>query len=557
LVIASVEGRVGAWALVVLGVLLAAVTVGAAEPSIEVRLTPRFGVEDRANLEVRIVEPPTGVSQPELGELTNLQVVGGPSRGTEFSFINGVATSAVTFSYLVRAKEAGPASVGPVTVAAGKVVLRAEAVTAEVVPGSVVPPSRGRRTSPFFADPFEDLIPRRRSPPTTVVLRHLLASRHIVVGEPVMATLVLDTNGRIDDFNWITAPSYPGWWAQRVEPPEQITPEVVEVEGTRYNRFVIARHALIPLKAGVLTVPQVKARLGVGSRSLIDPGDVMDRTTDEIEVQVDERPPPPTGYTGAVGQLRYTARLEPTEVEFGGSAVLAIELEGSGNLPLVEAPSVWPECDGCEVYPPEEGSRVAVDERGIQGSRSWNATVVPRRWGELVFEPVEVAVFDPRTHSYRPYRLGPLALRVLPPPPTPTPATQPEAVPPEVTPVVPAVGRTLGDDGPPEWLWILGALIAGVTVGGIVVWLFVRRRTSLIPPRRPGQTPAERARELQVALERWWLDARARRLKPGVEEEMQRLRRDLEAVRFAPGRADHSETIIELEDRLHQLLRRA
>jgi hypothetical protein len=60
-----------------------------------------------------------------------------------------------------------------------------------------------------------------------------------------------------------------------------------------------------------------------------------------------------------------------------------------------------------------------------------------------------------------------------------------------------------------------------------------------------------------VALERWWLDARPRRPKPGVEEEMQRIRRELEAVRFAPGRADHSETIVELEERFRQLSRRA
>ncbi len=551
------RSRSGSRALLVAAVLLTAAVAGAAEPSIEVRLTPRFGVEDRANLEVRIVEPPSGVSQPELGELTNLQVVGGPSRGTEFSFINGVATSAVTFTYVVRAEEVGQASVGPVTVTAGDVVLRAEPVDAEIVPGSVAPPRGSRRTSPFFSDPFEDLFPRRRSPAATVVLRHLVPSRRIVVGEPVMATVVLDTNGRIDDFNWITAPSYPGWWAQRVEPPEQITPEVVEVEGVRFNRFVIARHALIPLKAGALTIPEVRARLGVGSRGLLDAGDVMDRTTDQLEVQVDERPPPPASYAGAVGQMRYSVRLEPAELEFGGSTVLAVELRGSGNLPLVEAPPVWPECEGCEAYPPEEESRVGVDERGIHGSRSWNVTVVPREWGELVFEPVELAIFDPGSRSYRRDTLGPLTLQVSPPPATPTPVVQPETVPRE-TPVAAQDGRANLDDGKlPQWLWIVGALIAGVTVGGVIVWMLVRRRATVIPARRPGQTPAERARELQVALERWWLDARSRRLKPGVEEEMQRIRRDLEAVRFAPGRADHSETILELEGRFRQLLRRA
>jgi hypothetical protein len=543
--------------LVIVGVLLTATVGGAAEPSIEVRLTPRFGVEDRANLEVRIVEPPSGVSQPELGQLTNLQVVGGPSRGTEFSFINGVATSAVTFSYLVRADAPGPASVGPVTVAADDVVLRADPVVAEVVPGSVAPPRSRRRTSPFFTDPFEDLFPRRRSPAATVVLRHLIPSRRIVVGEPVMATVVLDTNGRIDEFNWITAPSYPGWWAQRVEPPEQITPEVVEVEGVRFNRFVIARHALIPLKAGVLTIPEVRARLGVGARSLIDPGDVMERATDDIELPVEDRPPTPADYAGAVGQLRYKVRLEPDEIEFGGSTVLSVELRGSGNLPLVEAPPVWPACEGCEAYPPEEESRVGVDERGIHGSRSWNVTVVPREWGELVFEPVELAVFDPGSRSYRRDTLGPLTLQVSPPPPTPTPIARAETAPADAEPVARQERHAPGDREPPQWLWILGALIAGVTAGGVVVWLVVRRRVTVIPPRTPGQSPAERARELQVALERWWLDARSRRPKPGVEEEMKRIRRELESVRFAPGRADHSETIIDLEERFRQLLRRA
>jgi hypothetical protein len=41
-----------------------------------------------------------------------------------------------------------------------------------------------------------------------------------------------------------------------------------------------------------------------------------------------------------------------------------------------------------------------------------------------------------------------------------------------------------------------------------------------------------------------------------VRSEMEQLRRDLEAVRFAPGRADHSQTIADLEERLRSLIRR-
>jgi len=53
------------------------------------------------------------------------------------------------------------------------------------------------------------------------------------------------------------------------------------------------------------------------------------------------------------------------------------------------------------------------------------------------------------------------------------------------------------------------------------------------------------------------LDVRARGPKPGIELELDNLRQSLEAVRFAPGRADHTETIVDLEQRFRELLRRA
>jgi hypothetical protein len=58
-----------------------------------------------------------------------------------------------------------------------------------------------------------------------------------------------------------------------------------------------------------------------------------------------------------------------------------------------------------------------------------------------------------------------------------------------------------------------------------------------------------------VALERWWIEVRDQSRSQALEAEVEALRRELEAVRFAPGRADHSETIVGLEERLRRLLR--
>jgi hypothetical protein len=482
-------------------------------------------------------------------------VVGGPSRGTEIRFVNGVTSQAVTFTWLLRAETPGPATVGPITVPAGDRELSADPITVEVKAGSVAPPRRSRRVSPL--DPFADLM--ERSGPGRegrLALRMLVSSGDIVLGQPVVATVVLDsTVTSLDRFEWIELPSYPGWWAQRVEIPDQPTPEVIQWDGATAARYVVARSVLIPLSAGELKIPEAAARIGVRGRSLFSPPQVVERSTGDLTVSVRERPPPPAGFGGAVGELEYSASVEPVELELGQPTVLTVRLAGRGNLPLVEELPAWPSCEGCEVWPAEESRDVTIDEQGVRGWREWRLTVVPREAGSVELSPVPAAVFDPDRGRYRSTSLGPFRLEVRPPPATPTPTVRPDAVD-EPTAEI-ATGSDADDRRMPSWVPLLGALLLGLVTGGVAVALVGRRRAQRLPPPRPGQAPADRARELQVALERWWLDVRDRPAADDIRPELDELRRELEAVRFAPGRADHSHTVEDVELRMRRLMRRA
>ena len=276
----------------VMGVLvIATFQAVASEPSLEVHLQPRrFGVDDVTQLSVRITEPPSNLRSPMLGELHNLEIVAGPSTGSEFSFVNGVASRAQTFTYVLRALEPGPASVGPVTIRAGEIELRANPVTAEVVEGSVSPPTRRGRRSLFNLDPFSGILPRRAPPRIEVVLRHDLSAREVVVGQPLVATVYLDsTVSSLYDFDWRTAPSYPGFWAQRLDNPEQVTPETVEVGGTRFYRYRVLRSVLVPLKDGPIEIPAVEAAIGVRSWGSFDSGQLIERSTPVRTVEVAAR----------------------------------------------------------------------------------------------------------------------------------------------------------------------------------------------------------------------------------------------------------------------------
>lgn len=188
-------------------------------------------------------------------------------------------------------------------------------------------------------------------------------------------------------------------------------------------------------------------------------------------------------------------------------------------------------------------------------------TLLPRNAGELILDPVELAVFNPASGDYLSHRLGPLTLVVEAPTPTPTPVGyKPSAASSEETnddrkdqPQIESDRGEMADV--PIWVVIGSALIVGVLGGGLLAWLVTRRRAGVIPNRRAGQTPAERARDLQLAMEQWWIGLPEDQQFGAREAEMRAIRKALEAVRFAPGRADHSETARDLEKRLRALVR--
>jgi len=540
------------------GAVLAAATLAAAgEPSLTVQLVPeRFGVEDVARLRIT-VEGGRPDAAPDLPELENLRVVGGPSVSQQFSFVNGVASSSVTYTWLVRAEGIGKVSVGSVEVEVDGKRLRSGPIEATAVEGSTAPPRR-RMPSPF--DPFGGLFePPPSVRPSRIVLRMVPDRRELVRGEPLAVTVALDTTDVVEGFEWSKAPAFPGWWSQRIDQKGRLTGRAVEVDGVRFMRYPVARFVLIPLSAGTLELPECSARIGVRGGGFMALPQIVERSTKPVKVKVKALPPAPRGFHDAVGALRYDASLEPAAVPAGSSAMLKVTLTGTGNLPLAGSPFPWPAPEGVEIYPPEEDSSVRLTPAGPKGSRTWTAVVLPSRAGRFTIPAVPVAVFDTGAGRYRSATLGPFSLEVKPPPATPTPVPSP-------TPALqgathrgssrPASPSPLRDGGTSSLPFLLAAaVVAGAIVGGVIAFVLLRRRGGGLPPRIEGERPAERARALQGALEGWWhgLDP-VRREDPELRREVERLRDELEAVRFAPGRADHSETVTALEERLRRLL---
>ncbi|NOZ79608.1 MAG: protein BatD [Acidobacteria bacterium] len=542
------------------GAVLVAAAAAASQPAVQVRLQPRrLGVRDLTRLSITITGGRVEGPPPKPSRLKNLQIVGGPSTSQEFSWVNGVSSSRVTYSYVLQPLNTGPAEVGPVTVSVGGRTITSAPISAVVVAGSVAPTAARR---PVPSNPFDQFFGGGVTRQVRVGLRLIVPRLKVYQGQCVPVTIALETTAGINGFQWSRPPTFPGWWAQRVTLPEQVNPSIVQRNGVQYRQYPVARYVLVPLKPGKVQIPPVAAHIGIRSYSLFEPSRVIERSTPATTFTVIKRPPAPPGYSGAVGRLTYRARVSPEKVRLGGSIMLSIELSGRGNLPLVDAPAAWPGCSTCETFSPEESSKVIVDASGIHGTRTWTRAFIPRQWGTLHLPAIRLAVFDPDRGSYVLHSLGPFTVEVLPPPTTPTPA--PAARPaPAVrsnvsTPHAPvSYGNRRAETRSFNWIWLVIALGLGVASGLVIAVMVMRSRRVRIPRPRAGQTPADRARQLQAVVEGWWAALPERKHTESLAGRVDALRRELEAVRFAPGRADHSQTVVDLEAKVRTLLRGA
>lgn len=387
--------------------LLGAGVVGGAEEvafRAEVDATT-VGLEDTfalvITIEGRSIELKGEISTPEL---SNLEIVGGPSVSTRMSFINGAISQSRQYTLFLRPTAIGSARIGPVQANLGGQDRTTAPIAIDVVAGTKAQ-ARPRPADPFDAfhqdDPFDAMFGRQRPEPTQAkVLMLAQASRtHVFVGEPVLLTYYLYTQAAIAGLEPEDAPKFPGFWSEDLphKDDEQPRGERVERDGEPFQRFVVLQRLLYPTKAGVLEIPSATFRLGIPQRGgFFDPGfgrtAVITRRTDPVKVTVDTLPNEPA-FGGAVGTLRAAASLDRAVVEVGEAATLRFSIEGTGNLRWIDkAPQVA--IPGVRVYPPQVKTDVKAGASGLSGSRTWEYVLIPETAGTHRIPAIPFAYLD-------------------------------------------------------------------------------------------------------------------------------------------------------------------
>jgi hypothetical protein len=373
-------------------------TVTAQDPVVEALVSEnRLYTGERVNFTIEIsgasirnMAPPPAPDIPEL-HLVNPT----PSTSTSFSLINGVASTkyAYTYSYIALIE-------GEFTFPAVNVSVAGQTVSTQPVRITVL--DRNAAASS----------PDRESLPD-VFVRLEVSDNRPVVGQQIIAELVLYFKDTIEIISFQPAAGWrtDGFWKENLSDGSQPRAETTLMNGIRYRKAVLTRHALFPGRSDrlVLSSYKVSANLRYSARYRDSFSGVFgslgrNQRTVELEsepVTINVQPLPATGtnFTGAVGQFEISRSVTANEITIGEPLEVITRIEGVGNVPLIRQPEyTFP--DGFEDYRPQESLNFNAQMGRVQGHKMFTNVLIARRAGEFMIPETSISYYDDRARRY-------------------------------------------------------------------------------------------------------------------------------------------------------------
>lgn len=349
---------------------------------------------------------------------TGADVLLGPtqSRMQSMQIINGKRSQSteISYTYVIRPNNNKLISISQASAKIGGKSYTAKALSIEVVEDEQA--AAASRASSDSQD--EDVQPsgnvqNNSSRDGDIILKLSVSKNRVVKGEPIVATLKLYTNSQIVGFEDIKFPVFNGFWSQETEAPQNLSFTRERLGNKIYSSAVLRKYILLPQQTGTLTiepadlVAQIQVMVNSGRRGgffddFFDDYQTIRRRISTAPVKIEVSPLPagaPASFGGAVGDFSMNVRLSRDSIRSNEAASLIIDINGTGNLNLVEAPKYDFPAD-FEVYDVKSNNSISNTSGGLRGKKSFEYPFIPRAVGKYNLAPVEFTYYDLGNRKY-------------------------------------------------------------------------------------------------------------------------------------------------------------
>lgn len=353
-------------------------------------------------------------SDLQLPDMSNFDILMGPStsQSSSIQIINGKTTQEVSFSYIfiLRAKQEGTFTIRPASIKIDGKVYESNELKIQVVKGQV--PQQGSSAAPQQQQNEPATATATELSKEDLFVRTELDKHNVYKGEQVIATvkIYVSPNVPITGFEDVKLPSFEGFWTQDIEIPGQINFTREVYNNKIYQVGILKKTVLFPQQTGKIRIEPFEITTLIRQqikrqRSFFD--DFFDNfrtvsariTSDPVTVSVKDLPTPPEGFYGGVGNISFSTSTDKKEARANEAITLRINISGSGNLRLIEAPKVDFPAD-FEVYDPKATENFKVANNGMTGTKTFDYLFIPRYAGDFTIPSVKFASFNPTTGQY-------------------------------------------------------------------------------------------------------------------------------------------------------------
>ena len=345
----------------------------------------------------------------------NFKVIGGIGQGTSNSIVrdvNGRTTVKTTYTYevVLQPTKLGTHEIEGAKIKVGNAVYESKPLTMQVVKESQA------RQQQRAQDPFEQF--RQMEEEMRKQMQQRRQQQAIEIGdkdffgrisvsklnpyknEQLLITYKLYTknfNFGLENYEF---PTQEGFWSENIEIAESSKPAIETHDGQQYQVFTIKKEILSPQQAGKLKLNPFSITARIQTSPFSSP---ISKTIKSNAPSVEVKPLPkgaPTSFVNQVGDYDMTVDFKSDSVLVDQPIDLKITISGKGNLKqLSELQMNFPE--EFEVYDPETSNKLRVTDGGINGSKTYNYLLIPRKTGTYKIAPISFSYFDLESKSYK------------------------------------------------------------------------------------------------------------------------------------------------------------
>lgn len=362
-----------------------------------------FTFKGESTNELRNFKPPS---------FEGFRILSGPNQSTSMQYINGAMSGSVTYSYYLQGAQIGKYTIRPASIDYRGKSYTTSPIEIEVVKGSASSQQQGsgRNQQQSTGGISNEELAKN------VFIRAIPDKQNVLLGEQVTVTYKLYTKLDMNSPQISKLPTYQGFWAEELDMGNNIYFDVEMYEGERVRAAVIKKVALFPTKTGELSVTPFELDVPVQIRRRRT-GDIFDQFFNDSffgraetvqfkaksnTLKINVRPLPeqnkPSSFKGAVGKYNFKTEFDKSDITANESIALKINVEGTGNIKLIEVPKpVLPA--GFEQYEPKVSDK--INRKGvIGGTKIIEYLLVPRIPGVNKIPAMEFSYFDLNQRRY-------------------------------------------------------------------------------------------------------------------------------------------------------------